>query len=128
MAEFDHSHLIAWGLPSQQARVTIHNDGHVTFAEGVTIDQASREFWDAVQEMGLSQAAFWETAATRNGELYSGAENQRDDLREAIARVRALHRKATHGPDCAYCMRGNNSAYDVTWPCDTIRALDGQAS
>lgn len=42
----------------------------------------------------------------------------------AIARVHALHRKATHGPDCVHCA-AFGPGYDNTWPCQTIRALDG---
>lgn len=47
------------------------------------------------------------------------------DAVNAAARIRALHRQATHGTDCVYCRRGNYGVYDVTWPCDTIRALEG---
>lgn len=43
----------------------------------------------------------------------------------AIARVRALHRKASHGETCVYCAHGQRLGYDTHWPCDTIRALDG---
>lgn len=32
---------------------SIHHDGHVTIAEGVTLDDASRRFWDAVSQLGL---------------------------------------------------------------------------
>lgn len=46
----------------------------------------------------------------------------------AIARVRALHRKASHGETCVYCAHGQRLGYDTTWPCDTIRALDGTAA
>lgn len=34
--------------------------------------------------------ALWEKAADRNGELYAACENQRDELREVIARVRNI--------------------------------------
>lgn len=44
---------------------------------------------------------------------------------DAIARVRALHRKANNGETCVYCAHGQRLGYDTTWPCDTIRALDG---
>ena len=42
----------------------------------------------------------------------------------AIGRVRALHRKNTHGDDCNHCA-AFGPGYDNTWPCQTIRALDG---
>jgi len=38
-----------------KATVTIRNDGTVEIAEGVTLDEASHEFWDAVQTLGLEQ-------------------------------------------------------------------------
>lgn len=44
----------------------------------------------------------------------------------AVERVRELHRKATHGDDCVHCA-GFGPAYDNTWPCQTIRALDEPA-
>ncbi|MFD5566610.1 hypothetical protein [Streptomyces cadmiisoli] len=44
---------------------------------------------------------------------------------DGAARVRALHRKASHGETCVYCAHGQRLGYDTTWPCDTIRALDG---
>ncbi|MFI1371315.1 hypothetical protein ACH4UY_04795 [Streptomyces longwoodensis] len=42
----------------------------------------------------------------------------------AIERVRALHRKASHGRTCVYCAHGQRLGYDTDWPCDTVRALD----
>jgi hypothetical protein len=45
----------------------------------------------------------------------------------ALTRVRALHRKASHGDTCVYCAHGQRLGYDTTWPCDTIRALDQPA-
>lgn len=42
----------------------------------------------------------------------------------SLAHVRALHRKATHGTDCAHCA-AFGPGYDNTWPCQTIRAIDG---
>jgi len=46
--------------------------------------------------------------------------NERDQLKEAIQRVRELH-ELTHAVKtiwCDYC--------DVEYPCDTIKALDGE--
>lgn len=45
----------------------------------------------------------------------------------AIDRVRTLHRKATHGDDCVHCS-AFGPGYDNTWPCQTIRALDGAST
>ncbi|MFJ3794974.1 hypothetical protein ACIPSJ_01660 [Streptomyces sp. NPDC090088] len=45
----------------------------------------------------------------------------------AITRVRALHRQATHGTTCIHCA-AFGPAYDNTWPCPTIRALDGEVA
>jgi hypothetical protein len=39
--------------------------------------------------------------------------------------ARALHRKANNGETCVYCAPMQRIGYDTTWPCDTIRALDG---
>jgi hypothetical protein len=57
------------------------------------------------------------------------AEEQRETetLKAAIARVRALHRKASHGTTCVYCAHGQRLGYDTDWPCDTVRALDQPA-
>lgn len=52
-------------------------------------------------------------------------QKQRAEQAEAaIIRVRALHRKATHGDDCVHCA-AFGPGYDNTWPCQTIRVLDG---
>lgn len=45
--------------------------------------------------------------------------------RAANDRVRTLHRKANNGETCVYCAPLQRVGYDTTWPCDTIRALDG---
>lgn len=50
---------------------------------------------------------------------------QTDTAEAAIARVHALHRKANNGETCVYCAHGQRLGYDTTWPCDTIRALNG---
>ncbi|MBE4783942.1 hypothetical protein [Streptomyces caniscabiei] len=47
-----------------------------------------------------------------------------EDVRAGIERVRGLHRKATHGDDCVHCV-AFGPAYDNTWPCETLRRLDG---
>jgi hypothetical protein len=43
----------------------------------------------------------------------------------AVARVRELHREASHGETCVHCAPLQRIGYDTTWPCDTIRAIDG---
>ncbi|MEU3507699.1 hypothetical protein ABZ733_07185 [Streptomyces longwoodensis] len=45
--------------------------------------------------------------------------------RAAIDRVKALHHQASDGETCVYCAPLQRVGYDTTWPCDTIRALDG---
>lgn len=53
------------------------------------------------------------------------APDETDAAQAAVSRVRILHRKANHGETCVYCAHGQRLGYDTTWPCDTIRALDG---
>ena len=36
--------------------VTVHPDGKVTLGEGVTLDEASKAFWDQLQRMGMKMA------------------------------------------------------------------------
>jgi hypothetical protein len=52
-------------------------------------------------------------AATRPGEA-------------AIARVRVLHRRNENTGECEYCSFRDYPTYAVPFPCDTVRALDGQ--
>jgi hypothetical protein len=52
-------------------------------------------------------------AATRPGEA-------------AIARVRVLHRRNANTGECEYCSFRDYPTYAVPYPCDTVRALDGQ--
>lgn len=54
----------------------------------------------------------------------SDVRERAEQAEAAIARVRALHRKASHGDMCVYCAPVQRIGYDATWPCDTIRALD----
>jgi len=44
----------------------------------------------------------------------------------AIARVRALHRRNENTGECEYCSFRDYPTYAVPFPCDTVRALDGQ--
>lgn len=54
------------------------------------------------------------------------------EMREAIARVRELHKPSEEdyfGPVCIECDFGRYSCGCggwVEWPCDTIKALDGE--
>lgn len=50
----------------------------------------------------------------------------RDALLAASERVRTLHRRNEHTGECEYCSRRDYPDYAVPFPCDTIRALEGQ--
>ncbi|PNG17596.1 hypothetical protein [Streptomyces cahuitamycinicus] len=66
----------------------------------------------------------WAQIRLRNRQ-WRDAKRERDQAQAAIERVRALHRKASHGTTCVYCAHGQRLGYDTDWPCDTLRALDG---
>jgi len=59
----------------------------------------------------------WNSAKARARKQHTRAEQ----AEAAIARVRALHQ---HQPDADYCDLCSNHG-DTTWPCATLRALDG---
>jgi hypothetical protein len=42
------------------------------------------------------------------------------------ARVRALHRRNENTGECEYCSFRDYPTYTVPYPCDTVRALDGE--
>ncbi|MEU0991258.1 hypothetical protein [Streptomyces sp. NPDC005953] len=73
--------------------------------------------WDDVSEAAkqliydLNELDIAESLASRNA---------------AADRVRALHERVTnqHVDVCTYCSARDYPAYEVPWPCDTIRALD----
>jgi len=65
-----------------------------------------------------------QTTSEAAGRILASTTDERDTLQAAVERVRALHRKASHGDTCVYCAHGQRLGYDTTWPCDTIRALD----
>jgi hypothetical protein len=52
------------------------------------------------------------------------------EARAAAARVRKLHfqyRGVSDYDSCAHCNRGAAlSGFEVRWPCDTIKALNGE--
>jgi hypothetical protein len=76
------------------------------------------------EALGLDIETSW-------GVLADAARTMRHQLAQAeaaIAAVRELHRKASHGETCVYCAHGQRLGYDTTWPCDTIRALGNQQS
>lgn len=55
MPEIDSTGLLHWNPGNGRPSITIHHDGRVELGEDVTLDQASREFWEAVQQLGVSQ-------------------------------------------------------------------------
>lgn len=61
------------------------------------------------------QAEFWESAATRNGELYSACENQRDDAREQLAEARRENEqiRARAERDRAQLVRARNDLLHI---------------
>ena len=53
----------------------------------------------------------------------------RDELfmaMQAIARVRDLHKPATYADGVVICMAENCHESRANYPCETIRALDGE--
>jgi hypothetical protein len=65
----------------------------------------------------------WAQIRLRNRQ-WRDEKTRAEQAEAAVERVRALHRKASHGDTCVYCAHGQRLGYDTTWPCDTIRALD----
>jgi hypothetical protein len=55
----------------------------------------------------------------------AGTEGTEPD-KAAIARVRVLHRRNENTEECEYCSFRDYPTYAVPYPCDTVRALDGQ--
>lgn len=55
----------------------------------------------------------------------AGLERQATRDRERVARVRALHSREVHPGGTSYCLECCDGVI-TPWPCDTIRALDGQ--
>jgi hypothetical protein len=50
----------------------------------------------------------------------------RDQLLAAADRVRALHRRNENTAECEYCSARDYPDYAVPFPCDTIKALEGE--
>lgn len=50
----------------------------------------------------------------------------REQLLTAADRVRALHPRNENTGECEYCSARDYPTYTVPYPCDTVRALDGQ--
>jgi hypothetical protein len=50
----------------------------------------------------------------------------REQLLTAADRVRALHQRNENTGECEYCSFRDYPTYAVPYPCDTVRALDGQ--
>lgn len=86
----------------------------------------------------VASAALYNTVLRRamkaEAELDGRREAQQAEAGKAVARIRALHHPYrsvydTDGQSCAHC--NQLAAADgiiVPWPCDTIRALDGDQS
>ena len=78
----------------------------------------------------------WQSARRRAREYRIGFHNYRkavdeadaarDRLAEQVKRVRAIHQRRDDpsGPVCGACLDAREQPVD--WPCDTIRALDGE--
>lgn len=50
----------------------------------------------------------------------------REQLLTAADRVRTLHRQNENTEECEYCSARDYPTYAVPYPCDTLRALDGE--
>jgi hypothetical protein len=92
-------------------------------------DEHKRDYLNACKTIAdMHAAAVGEVRGPARG-VVEDVEDVRlraEQAEAAIDRVRTLHRKATHGDDCVHCA-GFGPAYDNTWPCQTIRVLDGTA-
>ena len=84
---------------------------------------------EALADAGIKSRTLWEGI----DELA----DQRDDAERALARVRALHKPKTYKrktwdggteelTECEECIE-YGSISNVSWPCDTIRAIEGEA-
>ena len=62
-----------------------------------------------------------ETLRSENEDLRKRA----DQAEAAVARVRALHKQVTYAGGTPHCYECCDDVI-YPWPCDTIRALDGQ--
>ncbi|MFE1451956.1 hypothetical protein [Streptomyces olivaceoviridis] len=49
----------------------------------------------------------------------------RDQLLEAVDRVKQLHVRNQYTGSCEHCSARDYPDYDVSWPCPTIQALEG---
>jgi hypothetical protein len=49
-----------------------------------------------------------------------------DRAEAALDRVHALHTRNENTDECEYCSARDYPDYAVPYPCDTVRALDGQ--
>jgi hypothetical protein len=98
-------------------------------AERLRTDLTDAREWEQYGRQLAARAADTAMTACKNHDrLRKEAEQRAEQAEAAVARVCALHRKASHGDTCVYCAHGQRLGYDTTWPCDTIRALDEPAS
>lgn len=81
--------------------------------------------WDMLIKHA-AEAHRWATdAAVGRNPAAVRAKERAEAAEAALTRIRELHRKASDGDTCVYCAAMQRLGYDATWPCDTIRALDG---
>lgn len=75
-------------------------------------------------QLDIGEAEAWCKTCRR---VWDGARHQcESDAEAAVARVRALHSRDSQGR-CSYCTWLDDQAgsgLDVSYPCDTVRALD----
>jgi hypothetical protein len=70
-----------------------------------------------------AEAARW--AEAESADVAAGSYAGRvEELQTVIDRVRALHRRNEHTGTCEHCSARDYPDYAVSYPCDTIRALD----
>jgi hypothetical protein len=120
------SHRAGYGDKLQRVEDWLRRHPTATLASGEgavlvqEIDQLRRQI-----EIFVDMAADWVKVGHENERL----QEENDDLRAAIERVRALHQRKiacvgwSHEPICAECKYANGERAD--YPCSTIKALDG---
>jgi hypothetical protein len=75
----------------------------------------------------LSLDHYSQQSATRARDRHVAEEHpNKEQLPTAADRVRVLHRRNENTGECEYCSFRDYPTYAVPYPCDTVRALDGQ--
>lgn len=103
-------------------------DLHLTVIPGTLHAPVDRVRLDDLTSDGLDAMCDRLRRAERAVTLLAGAHRRAERAEQQLANVRALHRKASHGLVCVYCAPLQRIGYDATWPCDTIRALEGDVT